>query len=91
MSACDVPGSKTVLPVRTDCSTLTDPSRRSSITFSGTCTNGHGITSVPMASMPAASVVPAAASFSLRKSSASPGISGSRLNSESLTTSIGGW
>mmetsp|Transcript_18842 Transcript_18842/g.43317 ORF Transcript_18842/g.43317 Transcript_18842/m.43317 type:complete len:242 (-) Transcript_18842:170-895(-) len=81
------PGSNTVFPCLTDCSTSTEPSRRSSRTLSGTWTKGHSMTS----DSKSFTVLPDAASSLERKSSTSPRSSlGSILNRDPLTISMGG-
>mmetsp|Transcript_51601 Transcript_51601/g.102694 ORF Transcript_51601/g.102694 Transcript_51601/m.102694 type:complete len:201 (+) Transcript_51601:2016-2618(+) len=79
------PGSKTVTPVRTDFSTSTAPSSRSSSTSSGTCTNGVETTSVSRSAI----VLPFSLSSCWRNESTSFDV-GSMLKLEPLIRSIGG-
>mmetsp|Transcript_11254 Transcript_11254/g.46970 ORF Transcript_11254/g.46970 Transcript_11254/m.46970 type:complete len:256 (-) Transcript_11254:384-1151(-) len=85
------PGWKTALPVFMDSSTSTEPSRRSSVTPSGTCTKGVALTAVsnsgrpfsPMGNSPASTRSTSAGSQSLRSL-------GSALAMEPTTYSMGG-
>mmetsp|Transcript_36323 Transcript_36323/g.77463 ORF Transcript_36323/g.77463 Transcript_36323/m.77463 type:complete len:265 (+) Transcript_36323:1703-2497(+) len=80
------PGLKTDLPVLTLSSRSALPMRRSSITLSGTCTNGAGMTSVCLSS----SGTPPPSRSVRRKSSMPNSPAGSMLNALPLRTSMGG-
>mmetsp|Transcript_12659 Transcript_12659/g.53077 ORF Transcript_12659/g.53077 Transcript_12659/m.53077 type:complete len:287 (+) Transcript_12659:1023-1883(+) len=78
------PGWNTVLPSFMDASMSTVPTRRSSVTPKGTCTKGAS--RMRVITSPLASRV----SFSSKPSSQVPGSSGSELQMEPSTTSMGG-
>mmetsp|Transcript_33334 Transcript_33334/g.59690 ORF Transcript_33334/g.59690 Transcript_33334/m.59690 type:complete len:371 (+) Transcript_33334:1527-2639(+) len=80
------PGWKTVFPCFTDSSTSTDPNRRSSMMFNGTCTKGASTISRSRSS----SFWPVSRSILRVKSSTSSGLLGSMLNGLPLTRSMGG-